>query len=119
MSDRDLDGINLSVFRDIFGNHEWVGHHTNHAMCAICGGSSPAYGHPEPLAYSRDIAAAMLVEDRIEELGLIEEYCKQLNKIANDTWDWRDGIKDSLVWQLIHASPEDRCRAALLAAEAE
>ena len=65
--------------------------------------------------YSTDIAAAWLVEERIKELGLIEEYCMQLNRIANNTWDWRDGMKNALLWQLIHATPEDRCRAALKA----
>ena len=64
---------------------------------------------------STDIAAAMQVEERIEEMGLIEEYCMHLNEIANAHWD---GIKrQPQRWQLIHATPEDRCLAALKAVE--
>ena len=59
--------------------------------------------------YSTDIAAAMQVEDRIEELGLIPEYCEALLNITDA----------SEHFELIHASPEDRCRAAVMAAEAE
>lgn len=60
-----------------------------------------------------DIAAAWAVEERIVELGLTEEYCRELYTIAlkRDIVNWR--------WQLIHATPEDRCRAALAAAESE
>ena len=66
--------------------------------------------------FSTDIAVAWLVEERIAELGLIKEYCMHLNEIANEHWD--AGNRQSQRWQLIHATPEDRCRAALMAAEA-
>ena len=66
---------------------------------------------------SKSIAAAWLVEERIEEMGLIEEYCMHLNEIANAHWD--EGKRQPQRWQLIHATPEDRCQAALMAAEAE
>ena len=69
-----------------------------------------------PPAYSRDIAAAYQMEERIAELGLIEEYCFQLNAIANEHKD-RDYCRQPQRWQLIHATPEDRCRAALKAME--
>jgi hypothetical protein len=64
--------------------------------------------------YSTDIAAAYQMEERIAELGLIEEYCFQLNAIANAHFD-RAYYRQPQRWQLIHATPEDRCRAALLA----
>ncbi len=66
---------------------------------------------------STDIAAAMQVEERIKELGLIGKYCKHLNDIANAYWD--AGKRQGRSWQLIHATSEDRCRAAVLAKEAE
>ena len=65
--------------------------------------------------YPGDISAAWLVEERIAELGLIDEYCRHLNDIANARWD--AGEKLGRSWQLIHATPEDRCRAALKAVE--
>lgn len=68
--------------------------------------------HPAAPYYSTDIAAAWVMEERIAELGLIEEYCFQLNAIANLHKD-RDYCRHPQRWQLIHATPEDRCRAAL------
>ena len=70
---------------------------------------------PDVPSYSTDIAAAYQMEERIAELGLIDEYCKQLNKIANVHWD--EGVRQPQRWQLIHATPEDRCKAALMAVE--
>lgn len=65
-----------------------------------------------PKHYSTDIAMTYQMEERIAELGLIGKYCKYLNDIANARWD--AGEKLGRSWQLIHASPDDRCRAALL-----
>ena len=65
---------------------------------------------------SHDISAAYQMEERIAELGLIEEYCFQLNAIANTHLD-RDYYRQPQRWQLIHATPEDRCLAALAAVE--
>ena len=71
----------------------------------------------EPWTPSRDIAAAYLMEERIEELGLIEEYCQALEKLLFAA-NWEEN-SIFVPWLLVHASPEDRCRAALMAAEAE
>ena len=59
--------------------------------------------------YSTDIAAAWLVEERIKELGLESEYSEALLNITDA----------SEHFEMIHASPEDRCRAARMAVEAE
>ena len=67
--------------------------------------------------WSTDIAAAWRLEERIAELGLIDEYCVYLNAIANTHWD--EGKRQPQQWQLIHATPEDRCRAASMAVENE
>ena len=69
---------------------------------------------PDLPRYSRDIAAAMQVEDRIEELGLEETYINRLIRLLGISAPYLDQL-----FILVHASPEDRCRAALLTAEAE
>ena len=71
------------------------------------------YFHENLPAYSTDIAPSYTMEERIAELGLIGEYCKHLNDMANARWD--AGEIQGRSWQLIHATPEDRCRAALKA----
>ncbi len=73
---------------------------------------------PDLPRYSRDIAAAMQVEERIKELGLIDEYCMHLNDIAS-MHVWYAEHPQPLMWEIIHATPEDRCRAAVMAAEEE
>ncbi len=80
----------------------------------------PPYGILLPVEvlvkeYSADMRAAYIMEERIAELELIGKYCKHLNLIANEYWD--AGQRQGRSWQLIHASPEDRCHAALLAKE--
>lgn len=66
---------------------------------------------------STSIAAAWLVEERIAELGLIKEYCDHMRLIV---WPFQSHPAPlPLSWYQIHASPEDRCRAALLACEGE
>ena len=66
---------------------------------------------------STDIAAAWLVEERIAELELIEEYCMALESLLFDA-NWEEE-SINVVWLTIHATPEDRCRAALMATETE
>ena len=59
-----------------------------------------------------DISAAWLVEERIAELGLIDEYCWEIIKLAST----KKGDPPQQ-WNLVHATPEDRCRAALKAVD--
>ncbi len=74
---------------------------------------------PDVAHYSRDIAAAYEMEKRIEELGLIDEYCYQVHRVTLASWNLRrDGITHAAIWRLIHASPEDRCLAAIRTMEA-
>ncbi len=61
---------------------------------------------PELPHYSTDIAAAYQMEERIKELGLESEYSEALLDLTDA----------SEHFELIHATPEDRCRAALAAA---
>ena len=58
------------------------------------------------------IAAAYQMEERITELGLINRYCWELIKNAANK---EEQTHTRQSWALIHATPEDRCRAALKA----
>lgn len=63
--------------------------------------------------YSTDISAAMQVEDRIAELGLQTPYCDELtNIVASDCGKTQLG---AMRFDLIHATPKQRCLAALAA----
>lgn len=62
--------------------------------------------------YATDIAAAMKAEDRIAELGLQGRYVINLAKIVDPRIKQDDAIM-TLWWNLVHASPDQRCRAAL------
>lgn len=69
---------------------------------------------------SMDFAAAMRVEDRIAELGKQNDYIAHL-------WDEVGAARDganfwtaqnfNAFWLCVHATPEQRCRAALKAVE--
>lgn len=107
--------------------------------CRVCGwviaGIDPRYGCtlescslrpvPEHRAdeaphYSTDIGAAIRVEDRIAELGKQNDYIAHL-------WDEVGAARDgshfwtaqnfNAFWLCVHATPEQRCRAALHAME--
>lgn len=62
--------------------------------------------------FSTDIGAAMQVEDRIEQIGKCREYCDALARVVGVT---NLGVKD--FWNLIHATPRQRCLAALATTE--
>lgn len=83
------------------GSHEWK---TSLATgCEKCGRMLPLY--------STDIAQAFKVEDTIAELGLKHTYCQALAVIVADAVTERGRVVDH--FDFIHASPEQRCRAAL------
>jgi hypothetical protein len=64
-------------------------------------------------AYSTDPAAARLVEDEIERRGLWRAYTEALLLAVIDLPPGVDTIFEG--WALIRATPEARCRAALVA----
>lgn len=66
----------------------------------------------EPRPYATSIYYAFQVEDRIAELGLQARYVINLAKLVDPRVKQDDAIM-SLWWNLVHASPEQRCRAAL------
>lgn len=74
--------------------------------------------------FSTDIAAAYAMEERIEELGLTERYIVELARIAcgydglpETLIRLQRGLYEDQIWAMVHASPADRCRAALRAVE--
>lgn len=70
--------------------------------------------------YSTDMAAVWAVEEHIKERGLVKEYIDALSDMLapDDDFVSYDGIEwatyDGL-WALIHATPQQRCTAALKA----
>lgn len=76
-----------------------------------------------PWSPSTDIVAAQLMEATIEQRGLNLPYLKALAEITTaDPGLYKDWpgykafeMESSQLWSLICATPEQRCRAALLA----
>jgi hypothetical protein len=64
--------------------------------------------------YSTDIASAMLMEDRIAELGLQTRYVLELGKNVDPRSSRTDAVA-LLWWAMIHATPRQRGEAALAA----
>lgn len=73
---------------------------------------------PEPLRYSTDPAAAAHVEDEIERRGLTEQYVDAMLDLLHINAEDRIPAHYQL-WALIRATPEQRCRAALVAVGVE
>jgi hypothetical protein len=67
--------------------------------------------------FATDIAAAMEVEDRIAELDLRAEYAAALQIVV--AHDARDEEYSPGLFGLIHATPRQRCLAALAATGGE
>lgn len=73
---------------------------------------------------SLDMAAAMEVESKIADLGLQDEYgdglVRQMSSDLRQKFDMgRGAFYGHEVFELAHATPEQRCRAALAAIQAE
>lgn len=70
---------------------------------------------PRMLArYSEDIAAARTMEDWIEEHGLQVRYAGEMLTLLR-TGDAEPERDEGFWWALLHATPEQRCRAFLAA----
>lgn len=65
---------------------------------------------------STDISQAFMVEDRIKELGLEKDYSYHLFKICKPNFPLHSALK-SEIFNVIHATPFQRCQAALKAVE--
>lgn len=61
------------------------------------------------MGYSKMISAAWEVEEKIKELRLHVKYCQALKEVVISTGEYV-GLFD-----YIHATPEQRCKSALLA----
>lgn len=62
-----------------------------------------------PKRYSRDISAAYEVEEKIKELGLQVKYTQALKLLIIGEGEYAG------MFDFIHATPEQRCKAALIA----
>ena len=67
---------------------------------------------------STDICAAYEMEEEIEQRGLAEAYVRALIDITTGNLMRHDlrGLYEDDMWKVAHASPAQRCRAALAAA---
>ncbi|WP_340032666.1 hypothetical protein NSQ20_12455 [Paenibacillus sp. FSL K6-1122] len=65
----------------------------------------------ECLAYSLEISSAWKVEEKIKELKLQAKYCIALKQVVIGTGEYVG------MFDYIHATPEQRCKAALLAVQ--
>lgn len=74
--------------------------------------------------YSTEIAFAWQVEDRIKELGLRDEYIDTLVVVVHNVQLGQPGLNTTVdhyemtsafLWLMVHATPEQRCIAALMA----
>ena len=72
---------------------------------------------PPSKMWSTDIVAAWEMEEKIGELGLTIEYSKALLSAEPAPACTTGEVDIYEVWHLLHASPEKRCRAALLAVQ--
>ena len=100
MSDVELRELDCWIAQHLFNEkYPFVGDPWNdyvQRVNVICAKKCPHY--------STDISAAMLVEDKILEMGLVGEYTLALADLLE-----RPGW---LLFDLIHASAEQRCLAA-------
>ena len=97
----------------------------NEGWCEHCGEEMMEYrlmryrqqGGREPMEtrcvpeYAESITAVAQVEDRIAELGLEHEYAGALLEQTGNT-QYQSSLP-VIVWAIVRATPEERCRAAL------
>jgi hypothetical protein len=105
---RALDAEVASV---VFGiSYEWI-----HGDYLLVDPEDPiAYLICPP--YSTAIAAAFAVEDRVMQMGCEAVYAYQLVQLVLGDSAWRfftRGADEDSIFRIVHASPEQRCRAAL------
>jgi len=127
MSDKELTGAALdrAVAERVMEWHQEVDydyHPPQFNWVDKNGDYQEIMSHPDQLANppvwspSKDIRAAFQVEDRIAELNLQNDYIAHLWSVVGAT---RNGINfwtaDNFkaFWLCVHATPEQRCRAAL------
>ena len=124
---KELTGRSLDAEIAIrFFRFEWWRSSVSGGRALFAGGARPAWfteraTGDEPLCtdwdviprYSESIEAAFQLEDRIAELGLQRQYYRALvnvvaTSISDRLFQWFD---------LVHATAEQRCRAAIAAAQ--
>lgn len=107
----DLDGreLDAAVARELFRRDVGWREVDGESVPVVLDGGQPG---PCP-RYSADARAAREVEEVVDRRGLAEEYVDRLLKEERpglgivDTLQYRD------IWNVLHAGPARRCRAAL------
>ena len=84
-------------------------------MVAVFGRKRRDFGYYRN-KYSESIADAYQMEERIAELGLIDDYIIILCASVYDKYLIESIHDKSGLWHLTHATPEERCKAALMTA---
>lgn len=103
---RELDAV---VAREVFGRDVAWRDVDGESVPVVVDGDETVPCPP----YSRDAGAARAVEEEVDRRGLAEDYVDRLLKEERprlgivDTLEYRD------VWNVLHAGPARRCRAAL------
>lgn len=116
---RELDA---AVQAEVFGHtHTWkrVSYHGNQGSwwrCDPCSSEVLSKDEPEPPQYSLLPMFSWAVEERIATLHLQRAYMAALWRITEPppAWDGDDGWN----WAYCHATPRQRCEAALAATRA-
>lgn len=69
-----------------------------------------------PPKYSTDIAAALEIEEKLKARGLVSEYVEELRIVCGvEELGWDACYGDEEMFLFIHATPKQRCLAALKA----
>jgi hypothetical protein len=84
---------------------EWLNEYTCLKMGMVPGLPETADWNP-----AEDIRDAYQLEEKIKEMGIQGKYCDKLDTICCQM----EGLKFDF-WNCIHATPEQRCKAFLLA----
>lgn len=117
MTPGDLEGreLDAAVAREVF-RHEVRWRDQDGERTPLVSGGDETVACPP---YSSDTDAAREVEEELDRRGLAEAYVDHLLKEERP----RLGIVDTLryrdVWNVLHAGPARRCRAALYVCRAE
>ena len=122
MADNELTGAELvrAVAERVMGWQRQDGY--NYWMTFSAGGTFKLHALIATWNPIESIEAAFQVEDRLAELGLQNDYIAHLWIVVGAT---RNGINfwtaDNFkaFWLCVHATPEQRCRAALAAIESK
>lgn len=115
--DDGLEGreLDAAVARELFGRRVSWERADGEASLLLVDGEERV---PCP-RYSSDAGAARSVEEEIDRRGLAEAYVDRLLKEERPELGIVDTLQYRDVWNVLHAGPARRCRAALAVCRAD